>query len=360
MRASLKLSILIPCYNEPDTVGSVIESVSMVPLPPHWEREIIVIDDGSNAETKTALRNALHAYPSVRVLTRSENGGKGAALKTGFRAASGDYLVIQDADKEYEPADIATMLTYITPEKETVVFGSRNLSDNNVPGRFFYYWGGRAVNTLFNIAFGTSLTDLTTCYKLFPRSYLAELEKQPSNDFVFDAIELSRVIARNGVVEVPIRYRARNTAHGKKLRASDGIRCITRTVTLALGDYARVVRFVAVGGSAAVVNVALLYILTDGLGVWYLASEVVAFSAALAVNFFLQKFWTFENPHEGVARQGLLFILINLGNLALNTLILYLLVSEAHLWYIAAQLLASAVIAVESYFLYRRIFNTTS
>ncbi len=221
----------------------------------------------------------------------------------------------------------------------------------------FYYWGGWAVNQLFNIAFGTHLTDLSTCYKIFPRSLVPELLAQPGSDFVFDVIELSRVVARHGIVEVPIHYHARSASEGKKLNWRHGVRCVWRIVTLFVESHARIFRFIVVGTTAMLVNLVVLYALTAGLGLWYLASEIVAFIIAVAYNFTLQKLWAFGGTGGSPTRQGFFFLLINIFNLALNTAILYALVQFFGLWYILAQVIASALIAFESFFVYRIIFR---
>lgn len=349
-----RLSILIPCYNEPDTIGNLLERVEAVQLP-GYEREVIVIDDGSEEATKRALEEERSKHPELVVITRERNGGKGAALKDGMRTATGDYLIIQDADLEYDPADIPKLLAALSPAHE-VVWGSRQMEHNNVPGRFYYYWGGRAVNVLFNLAFGTRLTDLTTCYKLFPKRLIPALLAQPSDDFVFDGVELSRVLAREGVVEVPIHYRARTAHEGKKLRAKDGIRFLMRIITLRFAPHIRIIKFLLVGGSAALINLLALYLLTGWLGLWYVLAEVIAFLIALAYNFTLQKLWAFEAAGR-IERELPLFVVANLTNLAINAVLLYSFVEYLGIHYLPAQAIASALIALESYFLYRWIFR---
>lgn len=353
----MRLSILIPCYNEPDTIFEIIRRVFTVTLPDGWTRQVIVIDDGSAIATKEALRRVQKEYPDLVIVTRALNGGKGAAIKDGLSAAIGDYIAIQDADLEYDPQALSTLLEPIISSDAQVVFGSRQLVENNVPGRFWYFWGGRLVNWVFNIVFGTKLSDLTTCQKVFPRSCIPELIAQPSDDFVFDAVELSSVLARLLLREVPIPYHARDVHAGKKLKARDGIRMVLRILEVRLGRAARPLRFLIVGGTAAAINIGLLYTLTEFAGFWYLFSEVVAFLVALVFNFTLQRFWTFKSTSGERTRQATLFVGVNMWNLVLNAVLLYAFVEYSGYWYIYGQVLASILIAIESYFLYRIIFR---
>ncbi|HVM58737.1 MAG TPA: GtrA family protein, partial [Candidatus Paceibacterota bacterium] len=242
-----------------------------------------------------------------------------------------------------------------------VVFGSRELKDNNVPGRALYFWGGIAMNKFFNLCFGTRLSDVSTCYKLFPRSLVPELLAQPGNDFVFDVIELTRVLAAHGPIrEVPISYRARGAEEGKKLRLSHGIRCGFAVLRLRFDQETRahIGRFLLIGGLGAVLNVSTLYALTEYAGLWYLASEIIAFVFAVSVTFFLQKFWTFRDHRRArIAHQSAWFFGVNLCNLALNAMILYAFVDGLGVWYVFAQIVTSALIALESFFAYRAIFH---
>jgi dolichol-phosphate mannosyltransferase len=354
----MKLSIVVPCYNEPGTIGEIVRRVLTVQLPAGMDREILIVDDGSRNETREAIARAAESSSSVQVITRQTNGGKGRAVKDGLAATTGDYVVIQDADLEYDPTDYARLLAPLLAGEATAVFGSRNLSDNNSSGRAMYFWGGQLVTWCFNISFRTHLSDLTTCYKMFSSAEIPALLAQPSDDFVFDAIELSWVLTRGKVIELPIRYAARSAAEGKKLRAIHGVRCIERLIELRFGaTFFRVGKFIIVGGLAMLINLAVLYVLISMLGIWYLASSIVSFLVALMANFFLQKVWAFGSRRDKPYRQFAAFFGTNIFNLGLNTLIMYLLVSHVGIEYLIAQIITSVLISIESFFAYSVIFK---
>lgn len=228
------LSIIIPVYNERRTIREIIANVRASDTA-SMAKEIVVVDDGSTDGSRDVLRS-LPADPSLKVIFQERNTGKGGALKRGFAEAAGDYLLIQDADLEYDPADYPLLIEPVRSGRADVVFGSRNLRPNNVPFSAVYFYGGRLTTRLFNMLFGTSFTDIHTCYKLFPARFVPPLLYLPSDDFVFDAVELTRALARLGrVVEVPIRYRARRRAEGKKLDWRQGVRCVLAMLRIRLG-----------------------------------------------------------------------------------------------------------------------------
>lgn len=219
--AGVKLSIIIPCYNEAATIARVIEKVRGAEFPAGWDREVIVVDDFSTDGTRELLRT-IAERGDIELVLLEKNSGKGGAVKSGLAKATGDYVIIQDADEEYDPKDIALLL--VATSKADSVFGSRNLGTNNVPFSKVFFYGGLLVTKLFNILFGTRLSDVATCYKLFPRRFIPVLAAIEQNDFTFDAVYLTRALVRGGtIVEVPISYRARTKAEGKKLSLKHGI-----------------------------------------------------------------------------------------------------------------------------------------
>jgi dolichol-phosphate mannosyltransferase len=227
------LSVVIPVYNERQTIEATLRKVIGVGLPAGWNKEIIVVDDGSTDGTKEVLK----AWTSkANVIFSPSNGGKGAALKLGFKAAKGDYVIIQDADLEYDPADYSKLLQPIIEGRSEVVFGSRVLNKNAVPFSRIYFYGGLLITKIFNLLFRTKITDVATCYKVFPRAYALEAANLPANDFVFDVIELSYVLARKEkILEVPVSYVSRKKIEGKKLNWRHGWRCLMRAISLISG-----------------------------------------------------------------------------------------------------------------------------
>lgn len=361
---AMRLSVIIPCYNEGTTLRDTIERVEHARLLSGWEREIIVIDDGSSDTTSSILRS-LEGENRVRALRHAHNKGKGAAVKTGLSVASGDYVLVQDADNEYDPADYAALIAAL--EKDELVFGSRNLGSNNVPYNAVYFYGGLLVTKLFNLLFGTRLSDIASCYKLFPRRFIPELLKSDHNDFVFDAVVLTRALTRESTIaEVPISYRARGKREGKKLNARHATKIVAALILSRFGlggarsvsFVAQIMRFLIAGGSAAIINVVTLYLFTEFAHIWYLYSSILAFTIAFAFSFSFQKYWVFRSDdYAKIPTQLPLHLGVALGNLALNTILLFLLVEYVHLWYVLAQLVASALIGIESFIAFRWIFR---
>jgi dolichol-phosphate mannosyltransferase len=218
----MKISVVIPAYNEERTILALIEKVFAVDLGP-VQKEIIVVNDGSKDGTGEALR----AYDGrVTVLTHPQNRGKGAAVRTGFQRATGEYVVVQDADLEYTPTDFKTMLEYARAHDALVVFGSRRLphpEGAQERGHWKFYLGGVVLTALTNVLYGTRITDEPTCYKMIHRDVLKRVSLT-AEGFEF-CPEITAKIARLGIPihEVPIRYSPRSVADGKKIRFRDGL-----------------------------------------------------------------------------------------------------------------------------------------
>ncbi|MEN9552361.1 MAG: hypothetical protein RI935_738 [Candidatus Parcubacteria bacterium] len=220
-----KLSILIPVFNEKTNILKVIDSVISADTL-DFEKEIIIIDDYSTDGTRDILkeRNELGGFA---LILAEKNGGKGAALKLGLKEATGDFILFQDADLEYSTDNYKDILAHAN--ENVVVFGSRYLQKNK---RNHLSIGARAVNLMFNVLFGTKITDVATCYKIFPAHVKESLITLPGNDFVYDVVEASVVAVKKvgTIKEVPISYTPRTYEEGKKLRIKHGLRIVFSTL----------------------------------------------------------------------------------------------------------------------------------
>jgi glycosyltransferase involved in cell wall biosynthesis len=219
----MKLSVVIPCYNEAKTIRLIVERVRNAPVA---DKEIIIVDDCSRDGTRDLLRTQI--APLVdKILYHDVNQGKGAALRTGIAAATGDAVIIQDADLEYDPQEYPRLLKPILDGKADVVFGSRFAGGD--AHRVVYFWhmlGNKFLTLLSNMATNLNLTDMETCYKVFKREVIQKI-KIEENRFGFEPEITAKVAKANVVIyEVGISYYGRTYAEGKKIGWRDGFRAL--------------------------------------------------------------------------------------------------------------------------------------
>jgi len=213
------LSIVIPAYNEERFIGTLIERIKAVDLSPlGFTKELIVVDDKSTDRTADVVAT----IAGVRLIRQQKNGGKGLAVRAGIAAATGELLIIQDADLEYDPQDYIPMLQALLDGKADIVYGSRYLGRGRHPNQSLAaYLGGRSLSLVCRLLTGTYLTDTVTAFKLFRRAELAALPLETTG-FELDHEITARMLARGKtIVEVPIRYYPRSREDGKKIGARD-------------------------------------------------------------------------------------------------------------------------------------------
>ncbi|MGV8122910.1 MAG: glycosyltransferase family 2 protein [Candidatus Xenobiia bacterium LiM19] len=216
----MKLSIIIPVFNEKQNIEEILTRVKEVSLPGSIEKEIIIVDDGSTDGTTEILEN-FRNDEIIKVHTSVLNFGKGVAIRIGLKYSTGDYMLIQDADLEYSPEDYPALLQPILDKKADVVFGSRFLGHYE-DMTFLHNMGNRLLSLTNTLLYGRRLSDPYTCFKLLPRYVVEKLDLKCSG-FEIEA-ELTARIERNGfsIVEVPISYKGRKKSEGKKIRKLDG------------------------------------------------------------------------------------------------------------------------------------------
>jgi len=284
----VKLSLVIPCYNEERTLEACVDKVLEI-ADEELELELIIVDDCSKDASRSVAAQLAARIPGLVLLQHELNQGKGAALRTGIAHATGDFVAIQDADLEYDPMDLKRLLVPLRRGEADVVLGSRFLAHGY--HRVLYFWhslGNRVLTFLSNMLTDLNLTDMETCYKVFRREVIQKIVIQ-ENRFGFEPEVVAKIAqARLRIYEMGISYRGRTYAEGKKIGVKDGVRALYCILKYNLHNAPWPIQFffyMFIGGASALVNLLLFLGLFPVLGVT--ASALIAFFVAAAVNYVL-------------------------------------------------------------------------
>ncbi len=227
------LSIVIPCYNEEATIEAILQKIEEVELS--IDKQIVIIDDGSKDSTPQLLQKYQDRHT---LILNPENRGKGFALRTGFEQATGDIIIVQDADLEYHPDDYQKLIQPILDGDYEVVYGSRILNKSNKRhSALRFYWGGLLVTFMTNLIYGSKLTDQPTCYKVFKRETLMSIPLE-CEGFEFCSEVTAKILKRKiPILELPIKYSPRKIEEGKKIRWTDGLIAVRTLLKYRFGKH---------------------------------------------------------------------------------------------------------------------------
>ena len=288
---AVTLSLIVPCYNEENTLAGIVDRILQLQSD-ELKLQIVIVDDCSSDNSREVARKLADDHPEIKLAFHSVNQGKGAALRTGFLEATGDFVGIQDADMEYDPQDYLVMLEPMLANKADVVFGSRYLLPET--RRVLYFWHtrmNRFLTFVSNMFTNLDITDMETCYKLFRRDVIQKIAgKLQENRFGFEP-EVTAYVAESGcrVWECAIHYHPRSYDEGKKIGWKDGLRalyCIFHYGACNAPLPMQLILYFVIGGMAAVADLLFFQIaMASGMPVHY--AVPTAFAGAAILNYFL-------------------------------------------------------------------------
>jgi dolichol-phosphate mannosyltransferase len=318
------LSVIVPCYNEEETIAPCVEKVFEIE-DDSLQLELIIVNDCSTDRSLEVANGLKQRYPRIEVFHHSRNQGKGAALRTGIARATGDFVAIQDADLEYSPADLKRLVVPLAEGDADVVFGSRFLSTGS--HRVLYFWhsmGNQFLTFLSNMLTDLNLTDMETCYKVFRREVIQSIEIE-ENRFGFEPEVVAKVAQKRlRIYELGISYSGRTYAEGKKIGMKDGWRalyCILKYNLHKAPWPIQFVFYVFIGGLSAIVNLALFVPLLHA-GVRVEIAAPAAFLIAAAVNYSLSVLILFRHRARWSSTVEIMIFLAVVGSILCVDLVL--------------------------------------
>jgi glycosyltransferase involved in cell wall biosynthesis len=287
--AAATLSVVVPCFNERTTLAPCIERLLAI-RDPALCLDIIIVDDGSTDGSSAAAEALCTRHSEVRLARHPRNMGKGAALRTGFAKARGEYVAVQDADLEYDPRDLKRLLEPLRDGSADVVFGSRFLSYG--AHRVLYFWhslGNAFLTTISNVFTDLNLTDMETCYKVFRRDIIQSIDIEEDRFGVEPEIVAKVAHLRPRIYELGVSYHGRTYAEGKKIGARDGLRALYAILKYNAHKAPLPVQFLLylfIGGIAALANLGV-FLALYGAGYPVSAAAPIAFAGAAVLNYLL-------------------------------------------------------------------------
>jgi glycosyltransferase involved in cell wall biosynthesis len=295
--SSLNLSLIIPCYNEENTIENCVEKVRKITQEQNLNLEIIIVNDCSTDNSAEKLKEISAKYPEIKIFTHEKNRGKGAALRTGLLSATGDFVGIQDADDEYNPMEYLELLKPLIENKADVVYGSRYLKPGTRRVLYFWHtWMNKSLTFVSNMFTNLDITDMETCYKLFRKEAIAQIAPNLKEErFGFEP-EITCKVAQAGfrVYECAISYNPRSYEEGKKIGWKDGIRalyCILHYSANTAPLPMQLLLYFFIGGFSLFVNVGVFTVLHHAFNLPSIfdlnANVIIAYIASTLVNYLL-------------------------------------------------------------------------